>query len=482
MMSRKTVKVIVIIIVIAMVATSFSFVFFLPSAFGAEITPREQQFLTEQLKELERYMKFLHENFKDEVDFTTLVNGAFEGAMRSLDDPYSVFFVDPRDGQTYVETATGEYEGIGVTLTINADGYCEIVSIFLRSPAHQAGMRPGDLIFKIDSQDVTEKPLSEIVAMLRGKAGTTVTVAVKRAGVDRSFTVTRAKVSPTSVEYEMLEGDIGYILLKSFAANGAREFREARAELIRSGAKSLIIDVRDNAGGIVGTAVGIADQFLSTGDIMHLKQRGEIIETLSATSSVVGRSETVVLVNEYSASSAEILAGALQDNKAATLVGTTTYGKGAAQLVAYTNERNPYRLSIYYFLTPNKNDIHGVGITPDHVVRNSLGDRREEALKSYEAFAPFVENAKPTAGETGLNVFAAQQRLALLGYSVKTTAVMDAATVEAIKSFQREQGLHPYGVLDFTTMRKIRDVTHAYVNNDAKEDLQLKKAIELLSK
>jgi carboxyl-terminal processing protease len=278
----------------------------------------------------------------------------------------------------------------------------------------------------------------------------------------------------------MLEGDIGYILIKSFAINGAREFQDARMELIRAGAKSLIIDLRDNAGGVVNTAIEIANQFISTGDILHLKQKGEIFETISARSSIVGNLETVVLVNEYSASSSEILAGALQDNNAATLVGVTTYGKGAAQLMAYTNERQPYRLSIYYFLTPDKNDIHGIGITPDHIVRNSLGERREEAAELYKTFAPFVENTKPKAGDTGLNVFAAQQRLALLGYSPGITATMDDAMVAAIKAFQQEQGLYAYGELDFTTMRKIQEVTLAYVNNDSTEDLQLKKAIELL--
>ena len=496
MMSRKTIKAIVIIIVIAMVVTSFSFVLFLPAAFGAEeagdytrpalqelyaqITPQEQRYLSEQLRELERYLKYIQENFKDDVDFKTLLDGAFEGAMNSLDDPYSVFFTDAGEGQSFLDNVMGEYGGIGVTMTMNMDNLCEITEVAAGGPASRAGVMPGDIVFKIDGQDVTEKSLYEISSMLRGEEGANVALTVKRGGSEFTFALTREIIATTSVEYEMLENNIGYILLKSFDANGAKDFRDAKASLIKSGAESLILDIRDNAGGLINTALDIVDEFITSGDILHLKQKVEIIETISAMGLTNQQIRTVLLVNGGSASAAEILAGALQDHKAATLVGTPTYGKGAAQIMAYTNERQPYKLSVYYFLTPNKNDIHDVGIMPDYIVRNSLGGYRQEAMELYETFAPFVENTKPKAGDIGLNVFAAQQRLSLLGYSPGMTAVMDSPTVEAIKLFQQEQGLYAYGELDFTTMRKIQEATISYINNDSAEDLQLIKAIELL--
>jgi len=496
MMNKKAKKAIVIIIVIAMLLSSFSFVLFLTPVHGAEranlsettgsaqesnrLTAQELQLLRERLSDLERYIRVIHENYKDEVELRTLVDGAFEGAINSLGDPFSNFFADVEEGQDFIESVTGEFVGIGVVISTNADGFCRVDEVFVRGPAERAGIRPGDLIFRIDGEDVTERSISEISSMLRGEEGTRVSVTVQRDGVQRTFTVTRETVSRTTIDYEMLEGSVGYIVIKSFADRTTREFREARANLVREGATSLIIDLRNNAGGFVQVAVNIADELISDGYIMHYVQRGRVIHTHSASGRSVTPLETIVLVNEFSASASEILAGALQDNNVAELVGTTTFGKGAAQMPIHTSERQLSMLSMFYFVTPDKNEIHGVGITPDHVVRNGLGEYRAYAMAIFEMFAPFAEDARPAPGDTGLNVFAAQQRLMLLGYDVSITAQMDEATVEAIKRFQREQGLWPGGVLDFTTQRRINEVTLAYISNESEEDLQLLKAIELL--
>ena len=484
-MSRKTVKSIAIIIIIAMVITSFSFVLFLPGASGAgyvygATTAQEQKYLNENLKELENYLKLIHDNYKDEVDYKTLMDGAFEGAMYSLGDPYSNFFSSDGDAQDYIESATGEYTGIGVTMKANIEGLCEVTSVQPKGPAQKAGVREGDLIVRVDGQDVTEKSLYDISGLLKGDAGTTVTVTVKRSDSELTFTMIREKIKHVSIEYEMLEGGIGYISLLGFESNGAAEFKAAKATLVKQGAKSLIVDVRDNPGGLVDTAIAIADGFLAKGDITHYREKGKIVETVRAKEKTVEKIPTVLLINENSASASEMLAGALKDNKAATLVGATTYGKGVAQVVGYTGGGSPFTISVFYFLTPNKDEIQHVGVTPDYVVRNSIGEFRLEALNLYQSFAPFVNTSKPGPGETGLNVFAAQQRLLLLGYTPSRNAIMDEATVAAVKAFQREAGLHAYGVLDLTTMRKIDEITLAYISNDSDEDLQLKKAIELL--
>ena len=486
-MRRKTVKAIALIIVIAMVLTTFSFMLYLPVAAGAEYvygatTAQEQRYLNEKVKELENYIKLIHDNYKDEVSYETLMNGAFEGAMYSLGDPYSVYFTDPIIGQAYVDSATGQYEGVGVVININDNGQCEVVSLIPKGPAEVAGILKGDIILKIDGKDVDGISLPNISDMLKGPAGSTVRITIKRSALEQVFTITREVVYTTNVYPEMLEGDIGYILMTGFEIRGAEHFRDAKAELIKAGAKSLIIDVRDNPGGLVSTAVGIAEEFIESGDIVHFASRGKIVETISAGKNRVNKIPTVLLINENSASASEILAAALKDNNAATLVGTTTYGKGVAQVLGYTSSGNMYKISIEYFLTPDKKDIQDIGITPDYVVRNSLGEFREEAFKLYMSFAPFAENTKPKPGDVGLNVFAAQQRLVLLGFAPGLNAVMDADTVAAVKAFQKEQGLYAYGTLDLTTMRKIEEVTKAYVNNDSPEDLQLKKAIELLKK
>lgn len=486
-MNRKAVKAVAIAIIAAMVITTLSFMVFLPSAFGAEITvasttPQEQKYLNDKMKEFEYYLKLIHDNYKDEVDYETIVNGAFEGAMYSLGDPYSVFFTDSGEGQSFIESVMGEYDGIGITMSVNTEGQCEIVLVTPKAPADRAGVKVGDVIVKIDGQDVTKKSIAEIGAMVKGKAGTQVTITVKRAGKEMAFAMTREKIKAVSVYPEMLEGDIGYILLTGFETNAAKEFKDAKDGLVKAGATSLIIDIRDNPGGLMDTAFDITDELLAKGIITHLRQRGVIFETVSADPKDIKTMPTALLINEFSASASEVLAGALKDNKAAVLVGTTTYGKGVAQITASTRDGLVYKISEFYFLTPDKHEIQGVGVAPDYVVRNSLGEYREAAIEMYSRFAPFAENTKPKPGETGLNVYAAQQRLALLGFTLEVTATMDEATVAAVKRFQAEQGLYPYGTLDLTTMRKIEEVTLAYVNNDSVEDLQLKKAIELLKK
>jgi len=189
----------------------------------------------------------------------------------------------------------------------------------------------------------------------------------------------------------------------------------------------------------------------------------------------------VLLVNEGSASASEILAGALQDNDAATLVGVTTYGKGIAQLVGDLDNGTTMKLSTYYFTTPDGHTINGVGITPDEYVINGAGLSAEAVAEEYAKLAPMTELVKYYKGQMGLNVYAAQQRLNLLGYSVPVTAVMDEITVAAITKFQGETGMFPYGGLDYSTMAMLEKMV-AELLTGGSEDKQLAKAVEILKK
>ena len=486
MMSRRTVKLIVIIIVIAMLATTlFSFVFFLPVAprvYGAEVqrvlTDDERQSLTEQMRNLERFIRQIQENFKDEISLEMLMQGAFDGALNALGDPNSAFF---EDSDEFIEALMGEFGGIGVTLQANNYGAIEVIDVISGAPAERAGMRVGDIILRVDGVDVTSKNVIEVSQKLRGEEGTNVSVAVRRGGEIRNFTITRELIRVLNVTYEMLENNIGYIRIRMFDMHAAREFQDAITSLRENGAETLILDLRNNLGGLVDPAIDVVDQFITSGNIVHLAKRGQIVETVRATTREIVNMETVVLINEYSASASEIVAGALRDHNAATLVGTTTYGKGTVQTLKNSPDGRAYTLSIYYFLTPNRRSINEVGIAPHHVVRNSLGENRQAALELYRMFAPFIEDVRAWPGDSGLNVFAAQQRLMLLGYTPGLTGIMDDATVNAVREFQRDQGLYVYGVLDFTTMRRIREVTTSHVLNDSAKDLQLNKAIALLS-
>lgn len=488
-MSRKAVKIIAFIIVLTMIITSFSFVFFLPSmAIAATKTEstavdtNSEEYLEEQLAILENYLEFIKKYYKDKVDYNMLMDGAFEGATGVLGDPFSVYFSDATDGETFAEAVSGEYGGIGVGLQQLSTGQKHISTVYEGGPAEKAGIQVGDIILKVENKDVTSMSLNDIVKLMRGEENTNVTLVISRNGIEKTFTMTRAIIELKCVSYKMLENNIGYMKITSFDSNVAGEYAKARDALVKAGAKSMIMDLRDNGGGLINGAVAIARDIVNTGTITNYERQGNNIGSEKATGKATNKLPIVAIVNENSASATEILAGALQDNKAAKLVGVTTYGKGVAQQLMTLSSGDTAKVSILYFLTPNNHAINHVGITPDYVVRNgSVGD--EKVRSSYDTFAPMTEKAKPKAGETGLNVYAAQERLTLLGYYTgKLTATMDDATVAALKKFQKDESLYPYGVLDYTTRDKLQAAAYglAYGTSDGDTDKQLEKAIELV--
>jgi len=484
--TRKIAKIIAIIIVAAMIITSFSFIVFIPSLLGLEggsvvyAASSNDEYLNTQTQKLKEYMEYIQQNYKDDVDYETLVNGAFEGIINSLGDPYSVYYGTAEEGSEFIESVSGEFSGIGVSVE-NFNGQCRVVAPVSGTPAERSGIKSGDIITKIDNIDITSKTLEEAVALMRGEAGTKVTVTINRNGQVLTFTLTREKIKNASVNYKMLENNIGYIQITSFDNDTNVEFRLALTALVNKGMDSLILDIRNNPGGYIATASDVANQLMPKGPIAYFEQKGKTVDSISADGSAQVDVPMVLLVNEGSASASEILAGALKDSKTATLVGTTTFGKGVAQQVVSVTSETSMKLSMFYFLTPNKSKIDHIGITPDYTVQNTTNVNEEELTKEYAGFAPMIEKVKPKAGDTGLNVYGAQQRLSMLGYTLDVTGTMDQATVAAVKKFQKENGLSPYSVLDYTTMRTIDNDVIAYITGtkDSK-DLQLEKAIELL--
>jgi len=482
--TRRIAKIIALIIALAMIVTSFSFVLMIPGVFGMKgsvvYAASADAGLDREMENLKQYIKYIRDNYKDDVSYDQLIQGAYSGVIDSLGDPYSVYYGASGEGETFVETVTGEYSGIGLSVE-NYNGKCRVVAPIPGTPAEKSGIKSGDIVIKIDGVDISDKTLDEAVSMMRGEAGTRVTVTVDRSGQTLSFNLIREKIKNVSVNSRMLEGKIGYIQLTSFDNDSNVEFRKAKIALINKGAKSLILDLRNNPGGLVNTALDIANQLMPKGPITHFEQKGRIMETYSADGNSKLTIPMVLLVNEGSASAAEILAGALQDSKTATLVGTTTFGKGVAQQVSEFSDGASMKLSMYYFLTPNKKKIDHVGIIPDYTVQDSSNPNEKELSEKYAGFAPMSEKVKPKAGDTGLNVFGAQQRLAMIGYAVKATGTMDEATVAAVKKFQQENKLYPGGILDYTTMGALDKATADYITGTkAGVDLQLEKAVSLL--
>lgn len=452
-------------------------------AYGASSGSIRRTDVDEELEFLGDLIEEIKEVYKDEVSYETLVDGAYQGVFEALKDPYSEYFRTEEETAAFIEQSSGEFEGIGITMEDDGHGRCHVVAPVKGSPAEDAGLQAGDIVVSVDGVALEGKTLSQWGDLIRGKAGTEVVLVVERDGMRLTFTVIRGKIKTEAVSWEMLEDHIGYIQITQFDNDADKEFLLKRAGAIHAGAKSLIIDVRNNGGGHVETALNIANMLIPGEDqvIMEMTRQGKVIGTASTNGAGMDGIPVVLLINEGSASASEILAGALKDNQAAALVGTTTYGKGIAQVVKELDNGGTMKVSTYYFTTPNGDVINGVGVSPDVYVVNGSGLSAEEASAEYAKLAPMTEKIKYYKGQMGLNVYAAQQRLNLLGYEVSVNAVMDEETVKAIAKFQDETGMFPYGGLDYSTMNMLENLTVEHLIG-GNEDKQLAKAVEILRK
>ena len=304
-------------------------------------------------------------NFLFEYQTDDLIEGAITGMVEALDDPYSVYMDKDTTEQMY-ESNAGVFGGIGIYATLNNDGRVIVSSPIKDGPSEKAGIKAEDIIYAVDDQSTEGMDLDTVVAMMRGEVGTEVKITVKRGDELQDFTITRAYVDEQTVSSQVLAADkrIGYIAISKFSENTDEAFTDQLNELIDQGIQSLIIDLRYNGGGSVDAACNIAALMVPEGPIVQIvdnKGSSDIIKSPGAQF----KAPIAVLVNEYSASASEILAGALQDTKAANLIGTTTYGKGIVQTVYFLNDGTGVKLTEKKYLTPNGNDINKKGIEPN---------------------------------------------------------------------------------------------------------------------
>lgn len=444
--------------------------------YGAELTEEER--IAGKMDVLGQLILYIRDHYKDTVDPDALADSAFEGVFDSL-DKWSVFFPDDPNAESFISSIENKYSGIGVTLSM-IDGKCTVVSTHALGPAFGAGMKPGDLITEVDGQTTEGLTLEQITSKMRGEEGTTVRVTFKDAeGKETASDIVRTALSAQSVNGFMIEDGIGYIEISSFTSTTYREFNIVRLTLLAQGMTGMVIDLRDNGGGLMSGALNIADALMPAGIITAFEQQGEIVDTYYSTDNKTSKVPTAVLINGNTASASECLAAALQDSGAAVLVGSTTYGKGCAQVVANAGDEGSFKLSNYYFLRPSGEKIEGCGVSPDYEVYNSAKLSAEKLAELKKDLLPLSEERKYYAGQIGLNVLAAQQRLIAMGYRLTKNALMDEATVEALKSIQSRYGACPYGGLDYCTLELVERAFNEFVSGDG-TDYQLLKAIEVV--
>jgi carboxyl-terminal processing protease len=267
-----------------------------------------------------------------------------------------------------IESSSGIYQGIGAVVSQDVKtGIITIVRPYKDGPAYNAGLLPDDIIYKVEGEEVTGEDLSEVVSKIKGKEGTKVNITIYRDGVadPMDFTLERKKINIPTIEYEMLEDDIGYILIYEFDSITISQFSNALKALEKMGMKGLIVDVRDNPGGLLDSVVKILDRLLPRGLIVYTEDKYKNRTEENAKNPDKFDQPIVVLINGNSASASEIFAGALQDYEKATIVGTTTFGKGIVQRILPLSDGTALKLTVSKYFTPKGRNIHGTGIEPD---------------------------------------------------------------------------------------------------------------------
>ncbi|HET9026234.1 MAG TPA: S41 family peptidase [Trueperaceae bacterium] len=311
----------------------------------------------------------LKSGYLTDVDDDKLIEGAITGMLASLDDPYTSYLL-PTEAARDNQDLTGSFEGIGAVLTPHdrqSGKGVEILTVYAGGPASKAGLQRGDIFVSVDGTDVAAMTTSEVADLVRGPKGTTVNLVMNRPGQAEpvTFAIQRGTIQIIDVSSAMLPNDVGYLALTSF--NNQRlhdQMVEHLDKLIQQGATSLVLDLRDNSGGLLNQAILIADDFLSGGDIVFQRSRG-VTQRIASADPKAYDLPMVVLVNENSASASEIVAGALQENHRALVVGEQTFGKGVAQSVLSLSDGGQLRYVSFEWLTPDRRSIAEKGITPD---------------------------------------------------------------------------------------------------------------------
>lgn len=308
--------------------------------------------------------------WNDKIDDQALKDGAVEGYVAALGDEYTEY-IPSSEMENYTEAITGSFYGIGIYMVADEEsGRVVVYYPIPETPAEKAGIKPGDKIIKVDGNEYTSKDLSDISKYIKGEAGTKVNLVIERDGEELSFDIERAKINTNPITTEILEGNIGYIKLPSFDTDVAKNFKQKYQELQEKGAKSLIIDLRNNGGGIVDEATEIADYILDKGEtIISTVDNKENKKVTTSENEPIIKTKIAILVNENTASASEILACSLKDNDKATVIGTKTYGKGVIQTVFSLSDGSGLKITTAEYYTPKGETIHKVGITPNIEVK-----------------------------------------------------------------------------------------------------------------
>jgi len=433
----------------------------------------ENQLTDEDLQALKEVYDSIQINYIEDVSKADLLTGALKGMVDAIGDPFSEY-LNAEESTSFEEDFQDSFEGIGVQFMME-NGRVTVISPIDGTPAGEAGILPNDIILEADGVELTDMNTNEVVNLIRGPKDSEVVLLIQRNNSTFEVTLVRATIPNITVtgEIDKTESTVGHIKISQFADNTYNELVETISELRKEGAKSLIIDLRMNPGGLLDSALDIGNMFLEDGDmIMQISERNaDEASKFTANERAFGSFKItepyVLLIDEGSASASEIVAAAVQENTDAKLIGQTSFGKGTIQTILNPSDLGELKLTSAKWLTPSGNWIHDVGIEPDITVEN-LPVASSLLMNSNETLSLGVSNEFVESLALMLNA---------LGYEVKSENFFDEEMEAAVKEFQAANDLEVDGQVTGETAHALNRLVREYL---AENDPQYQEAVKLL--
>lgn len=376
---------IILVVIVAVFSSEFTMYYYAKSTIPEKAVAAENsdENINSIAKTLKNFRKLIDEVYIGEIDEQKILDETIKGYINGLDDEYSEYMTTD-EWDDFQSQALGNYVGIGIYMATDKNDNVVVLSPIEGSPAEKAGIKEGDIIAAVNEENVLGTSSDKVASLIKGEEGTEVKIKILRDNEYLDFNLKREAIKIYHVEQEMLENNIGYISLLTFDEGCAGEFKTALQDLTSKGAKKLIIDLRNNTGGLVDEALEIADCFVPKGEnlLITVDAKGNKEYSKSQKDPIVD-CELIVLTNEYSASASEILLGALRDSGKAKSVGTKTFGKGVIQSVYLLEDNSALKLTVNEYFTPNETKINKVGIEPDYEVE--LSEDSQEDLQLNKA-------------------------------------------------------------------------------------------------
>ncbi|UMT74584.1 S41 family peptidase [Staphylococcus roterodami] len=456
------ISIIIATILITAVITVFAYIFINQKISGLSQTEQEN------LNKIEYAYKTLNKDYYKKQDSDKLTKAAIDGMVKELKDPYSEYLTQEQT-KSFNEGVSGDFVGIGAEMQKKNDQIM-VTSPMKGSPAERAGIRPKDVITKVNGKSIKGKALDEVVKEVRGKENTEVTLTVQRGSEEKDVKIKREKIHVKSVEYQK-KGDVGVITINKFQNDTSGELKDAVLKAHKDGLRKIVLDLRNNPGGLLDEAVKMSNIFIDKGKTVVKLEKGNDTESIKTSNDALKEAKDMdvsILVNEGSASASEVFTGALKDYHKAKVYGSKTFGKGIVQTTREFDDGSLLKYTEMKWLTPDGHYIHGKGIKPDVVINKP----------KYQSLNVIPSSKTFKLGDDDKNVKTIKIGLSALGYNVDNESSKFDTTLEnQVKAFQQDNKLEVNGEFNKETNNKF---TELLVEKANKHDDVLDKLLKLL--